>query len=62
MIETSTPQPNGLPTKKALYQELHHLADRYFNGPYLHPDTRETIGRKLRDLILTIDLRENLES
>lgn len=53
MTETSTPQPDhGL----GLYEELHTLADQYFNGPFKYPDTREKIGRKLRDLILRIDL------
>lgn len=62
MNETSTQERSvpGLPTKLELYKEMHQLADRYFNGPYLHPDTRETLGRKLRDLILLIDRRENL--
>jgi hypothetical protein len=59
MIETSTPRSNGPPTKTELYRELHVLADKYFNGPYTYPDTRDIIGRRLRDLILTIDLREN---
>jgi hypothetical protein len=61
MSETSTPQSKGPPTKLELYREMHQIADRYFNGPYVHPDTRENLGRKLRDIILTIDRREALE-
>jgi hypothetical protein len=49
-----------VPTKPELYKQLHELADRYFNGPYRHPESRESIGRELRSLILTIELRENL--
>jgi hypothetical protein len=58
MIETSTPKSNGVPTKLELYKQLHELANQYFNGPFKYPDTRDIVGRKLRDLILTIDLRE----
>ena len=54
------PREQHLPTKEELYKELHALADRYFNGPYRHPDTRDEIGRKLRDLLLTIDGRKRL--
>jgi len=63
MSETSTPSPNGspVPTKASLYKDLHRLADRYFNGPFIHPDTRDSVGRELRSLILTIDRREHLE-
>lgn len=62
MNETSTQEPSvqGIPTKMELYKEMHALADRYFNGPYVHPDTREVLGRRLRNIILTIDRRENI--
>lgn len=59
MSETSTRNPDPALSKDALYKRLHALSYKYFNGPFIHPDTRETVGRELRHVILTIDLREN---
>jgi len=58
MNETSTHQPNvdRNARKLELYKEMHELAQRYFHGPFIVPDTRDTIGRRLRDVMLTIDI------
>ena len=64
MSETSTPRSDSgpkIPTKLELYRELHALTDQYFNGPFINPATRDTVGRRLRDLLVTIDRREVLE-
>jgi hypothetical protein len=64
MSETSTQSPDGgprIPTKFDLYRELHALTHQYFHGPFTNPDTRDLVGRRLRDLLVTIDRREVVE-
>lgn len=38
--------------KQKLLREIEEAARVYFNGPYIYPESRESIGRRLRELLL----------